>query len=85
MSGTDARVIQVIETNLTTRGTGTKDSPYRRVKEYWSMDGEKLAEFDIDPPTCCNAVGHRLMPKARECSHCGATLSDIVRAAGGLL
>lgn len=40
-----AKVIQVIETQ-TARGAGTLDQPTRIVKEYWTLDGEKLAESD---------------------------------------
>ena len=42
----DARVIQVIETNLKLVGAGTKGNPFRRVKQYWTLDGELLAELD---------------------------------------
>lgn len=41
-----ARVIQVIETK-TARGSGTPDQPVRQITEYWSLDGEKLAENDV--------------------------------------
>lgn len=40
-----ARVIQVIETK-SARGSGAKEQPSRIVTEYWSLDGEKLAERD---------------------------------------
>lgn len=40
-----AKVIQVIETQ-SARGAGTSDQPTRTVKEYWTLDGEKLAESD---------------------------------------
>lgn len=40
-----ARLIQVIETD-TSRGKGTMDNPVRRVMQYWSTDGELLAERD---------------------------------------
>lgn len=43
----DARIIEVIETDLTRRGNGeTSDDPVRIVYEYWSKDGNKLAERD---------------------------------------
>lgn len=48
-----ARVIQVIETTLTRRGSGlTKDSILRVVRQYWSLDGKLLAEIDpiTEPP-----------------------------------
>lgn len=40
-----ARVIQIIETR-SSRGSGTPDQPARIVTEYWSLNGEKLAESD---------------------------------------
>lgn len=41
--GTDsAKVIQVIVTE-SLEGRGTADSPYRVIKQYWSLDGELLA------------------------------------------
>lgn len=40
-----ARVIQVIETK-SARGSGEPGQPSRTVTEYWSLDGEKLAEND---------------------------------------
>lgn len=45
--GTDsARVIQVIET-ATLIGTGdNNDDPCRIIRQYWSMEGELLAEHD---------------------------------------
>lgn len=48
----EAKVIQVIVTTLTRRGTGKDaDSPIRIVTQYWSLDGELLAEVDPCPPT----------------------------------
>lgn len=42
-----ARVIQVIETRLERRGSGKdKDDPIRIVTQYWSLEGELLAEVD---------------------------------------
>lgn len=42
-----ARVIQVIETTLERRGDGkSMSSPIRIVTQYWSFDGELLAEVD---------------------------------------
>ena len=40
-----ARVIQVIETKAM-RGSGTPKQPIREVIQYWSFDGELLAEND---------------------------------------
>lgn len=45
--GTDsARVIQVIETRAIV-GVGIPGDPVREVVQYWSFDGEKLAEKDV--------------------------------------
>jgi hypothetical protein len=46
VSGPSARVIEVIETDLVLRGSGQPDDPYRRVRQYYSKDGELLAERD---------------------------------------
>lgn len=45
-----ARVVQVIET-VSLRGDGS-DDPVREVRQYWSFEGELLAEKDpaIGPP-----------------------------------
>ncbi len=47
------KLIRVIETK-TLRGAGTMDDPARIVTQYWSLDGELLADDDtyikpIDP------------------------------------
>ena len=45
-NGTDsAKVIQVIETK-SNRGKGTLDDLSRQVVQYWSLEGELLAERD---------------------------------------
>lgn len=47
-----ARVIRVIETEAM-RGDGGDETPERRcrtVKQYWSFDGELLAEYDPTHP-----------------------------------
>jgi hypothetical protein len=46
--GDYARVVQVIETTLTRRGDGA-DTPIRIVHQYWSLEGELLAERDPCP------------------------------------
>ena len=43
-----ARVIEVIETTLTRRGDG-KETPIRIITQYWSKDGQLLAERDPSP------------------------------------
>lgn len=40
-----AELIEVIHT-IATRGDGTKENPIRLVHQYWSKDGELLAEKD---------------------------------------
>jgi hypothetical protein len=40
-------VIQVIKTELELRGEGTKDSPVRRVTQYWDFEGNLLWEYDL--------------------------------------
>lgn len=40
-----AKLIQVIETD-DLRGNGTEGKPYRRVKQFFSTEGELLAEVD---------------------------------------
>jgi hypothetical protein len=42
----DVEVIQVVRTNIATRGEGIEDDPVRRITQYWSLDGELLAEVD---------------------------------------
>jgi hypothetical protein len=41
-----AELIQVIRTTLERRGEGVKGSPIRVITQYWSTDGELLAEVD---------------------------------------
>lgn len=41
-----ARVIRVIETTFMLRGDGTDSDPLRRLRQYWSEEGELLAECD---------------------------------------
>jgi hypothetical protein len=43
------RVIQVIETDIQGRGAGVPGDIYRRVRQYYSLDGKLLAEFDPYP------------------------------------
>lgn len=46
-TGTEkANVMQVIRT-VARRGSGTKESPLRYVTQYWSLDGELLAEKEV--------------------------------------
>ena len=41
-----ARVIEVIETFMTRRGRGSNDDPSRLIRQYFSKDGELMAEVD---------------------------------------
>ena len=51
----ELRTVTLIET-CTPTGFGTAEDPMRHLYEYWTPDGEKLAEFDsIDE--CQNADG----------------------------
>jgi hypothetical protein len=50
-----AKVIQVIETVLERRGSGKDNSdPIRIIRQYWSFEGELLAE--VDPIVCLDAL-----------------------------
>jgi hypothetical protein len=57
-----ARVIQVIET-AEKRGKGVEGDPIRGVIQYWSLDGELLAENDPvdDGPSQTILDGQRLL------------------------
>ena len=39
-------VLQVIRTTLELRGNGTPEKPYRKITQYWDMDGNLLVEDD---------------------------------------
>ena len=41
---------ECVITRLTTRGTGTPESPFRKVTEVWNSKAEKIAEFDPCAP-----------------------------------
>lgn len=58
--GFAAKVIQVIVTD-DLRGRGIESDPFRRVTQYFTLDGELLAEVD----TCKGpqkATGHMVLP-----------------------
>ena len=42
----EVELIEVIKTTLTTRGKGVSPDPIRRITQYWSIEGELLAEVD---------------------------------------
>lgn len=63
-----AKLIQVIETDMTERVTGfglENDRVRRVVKEYWDTDGNKLAEFDLSYPHSISYID-RILEKLRE-------------------
>lgn len=41
-----AQVISVIRTELERRGQGVESDPIRIITQYWTLDGELLAEVD---------------------------------------
>lgn len=46
----DVEVIQVVRTRLMRRGRGlNSDDPIRIITQYWSLEGELLAEVDPHP------------------------------------
>lgn len=47
-AGKDAQLMEVIVTNLLVRGNGM-NTPMRQVTQYFSKEGELLAEFDPSP------------------------------------
>lgn len=59
-----AKLIQVIETKAN-RGLGTKEDPVREVTQYWDLDGNFLAEMDVEH--CIPLIEH----------DCNAILSSI--------
>ena len=42
----EATVMKVIRTCMKVRGDGTDKDPFRKVVQYWSLDGKLLAEKD---------------------------------------
>lgn len=50
-----AKIIQVIETK-SIRGLGTEKDPVRDVIQYWDLDGNFLAEMDIEH--CAPIIEH---------------------------
>ncbi len=40
------RMLKVIETLMERRGQGVPGSPIRIIRQYWSLDGDLLAEHD---------------------------------------
>lgn len=59
----DVELIQVIRTRLTTRGDGKTDKTIlRAITQYWSLDGELLAEVDPFPPGCASPRAEEQQP-----------------------
>lgn len=50
MSSDNAQLIEVIQTTIMRRGRGDEQDPIRVVTQYWTKDGELLAEVDPAPP-----------------------------------
>jgi len=46
MRPSPVRIIQVVETRLLVRGSGREGDPFRQIAQYWSLDGQLLAEAD---------------------------------------
>ena len=51
-----AEVISVIRT-LSRRGSETKERPLRWVTQYWSLEGELLAEKEDENAVCSDQLG----------------------------
>ncbi len=60
------RLLPVIETKLLRRGDGSSETdPVRIVTQYWSLDGELLAEHDPWRPSPGMPTEPRLQPMPR--------------------
>jgi len=53
-----ARKVEVIYV-IATAGTGEKDDPYREIRQYWTLEGERI--ITIDPRSTKDAT--RLSPR----------------------
>jgi hypothetical protein len=42
----ECKVVQLIYTNILLRGAGTKESPYRKVEQWYDFEGNLVAEKD---------------------------------------
>ncbi len=45
-TGTDSAKLQTLIVTEAKRGSGTPDNVHRVVREYWTLDGKKVAEYD---------------------------------------
>ena len=52
----NVELIQVSRTRLELRGNGD-DDPFRQITQYWSVEGELLAERDPSHPTLLGRTG----------------------------
>lgn len=83
-SDTAPHVIQVIETELEKRGDGDK-TPIRRVRQYYTLEGNLLAEFDPFDETHRDLVElvHKLRQdvdeKASEIARCREEIGQLAR------
>lgn len=69
-----ARKIEVIETTLLRRGAGVEGDPVRIIKQYWSLEGELLAEVDEFAKT------HKLKPDVSDDTRRLNFLADAIKA-----
>jgi hypothetical protein len=64
----DVEVIQVVHTRLLRRGNG-RDDPIRIIEQYWTLDGELLAEKDPLPPRAPCPCGDPTPPGCKPCTY----------------
>lgn len=50
-----AELVTLIKTTLTRKGSGNLGDPVRVITQYWSIDGELVAEVD---PNYCLSLGN---------------------------
>lgn len=70
----EAEVIKVIRTSLTMRGEGKNSAdPYRRIIQYWSLEGELLAEEKDNwaTPVDVHCKNCGFLVSAKKWEHCG--------------
>ena len=68
----EARVMAVIVTQ-TLRGNGTEEDKFRSVREVWTLDGKKIAEFDPANPGNTESDDWRA-PRTNGAVLCGASI-----------
>lgn len=87
MSMDQAKLIEVIETSILRRGTGNAgdNDPIRVVTQYWTKDGQLLAEVDPTPAVLFEelaAAGDRLAHELLHTEH-GFILDNWWKLRGG--